>query len=388
MRKLIFGILLLTVMGIGLLHILTPGDLLFYHDTYRRLSYFPIAVGAILFGIKGGVTLAILTSLAFIPHIVLFMGDGTEAYLSELTEILLYLAVAVVIGFIASKERRLREEYERLSLKLKRSYARLHSETELLIDVEAQLKASQKLSILGQISASLAHEIKNPLGSIKGTAEILLDDFPENHPKHEFVKILVQEVNRLNTSVDDVLQFSRQPGSFEQEKDLEPLPEVIQRVYKLTKNRRGKKKLVFNLTDLDLCRDCLVDGDRYSQVFINMVLNAIDAVNQNGRIEIACQQESSWTVVSVSDDGPGVADADLKKVFEPFYTGKETGTGLGLSISKKIVEGYGGKMDIEKSKWGGACFRVWVPTSHHTCAFIKDTDRKRYSHVRQNFDHR
>jgi signal transduction histidine kinase len=363
MRKLIFGILLLTVVGIGLLHVFTPGELVFYHDTYRRLSYFPIAVGAILFGVTGGLTLAVLTSLAFIPHIILYMGAGAEAYLSELTEILLYLAVAVVIGFIASKERRLREKYELLSAKLKRSYARLHSETELLIEVEEQLKTSQKLSILGQLSASLAHEIKNPLGSIKGTAEILLDDFPETHPKHEFVKILVQEVDRLNMSVDEVLLFSRHPQNIEQKKDWEPLAKVIKRVYKLAQNRIDKKKLSFILAEIDVCEDCLVDGHRYSQVLLNMVLNAIDAVDNNGRVEIGCQREASWVVVSISDDGPGVAEADLQRVFEPFYSGKETGTGLGLSISKKIVEGYGGKLDIESSKWGGACFRIWVPMS-------------------------
>lgn len=361
MRKLIFGILLLSVVGIGLLHIFTPGELVFYHDTYRRLSYFPIAVGAILFGVTGGLTLAILTSVAFIPHIILFMGAGTESYLSELTEIILYIAVAVVIGFIASKERRLREEYELLSAKLKRSYTRLHSEAELLIEVEEQLKASQKLSILGQLSASLAHEIKNPLGSIKGTAEILLDDFPETHPKHEFIKILVQEVDRLNMSVDEVLLFSRHPQNIEQKKDWEPLSKVIKRVYKLTQNRIDKKKLSFKLAEVDLCEDCLVDGHRYSQVLLNVVLNAIDAVGNNGRVEIGCQSGASWFVVSISDDGPGVAEADQQRVFEPFYSGKETGTGLGLSISKKIVESYGGKMDIITSKWGGACFRIWVP---------------------------
>ena len=363
MRKLIFGILLLSVVGIGLLHIFTPGELVFYHDTYRRLSYFPIAVGAILFGVTGGLTLAILTSVAFIPHIILFMGAGTESYLSELTEIILYITVAVVIGFIASKERRLREEYELLSAKLKRSYTRLHSETELLIEVEEQLKASQKLSILGQLSASLAHEIKNPLGSIKGTAEILLDDFPETHPKHEFVKILVQEVDRLNMSVDEVLLFSRHPQNIEQKKDWEPLSRVIKRVYKLTQNRIDKKKLSFKLAEVDLCEDCLVDGHRYSQVLLNVVLNAIDAVGNNGRVEIGCQSEASWLVVSISDDGPGIVETELQRVFEPFYSAKETGTGLGLSISKKIVEGYGGKMDIITSKWGGACFRIWVPMS-------------------------
>lgn len=361
MRKFIFGLLLVVVVGIGLLHIFTPGDLIFYHDTYRRLSYFPIAIGAILFGITGGLTLAVLTSLAFIPHIILFIGEGTEAYLSELTEILLYIAAAVVIGFIASKERRLREEYELLSARLKRSYAKLHSEAELLIEVEEQLRASQKLSILGQLSASLAHEIKNPLGSIQGTAEILLDDFPENHPKHEFVKILVQEVDRLNASVDEVLSFSRRPQNSGQEKGWGPLSTVIKRACKLTQNSVDKKKIAFRLAKIDACQDCLVDDRRYSQVLLNLILNAIDAVDDSGRVEIACQREASWMVVSVSDDGPGVFDTEREKVFEPFFSRKENGTGLGLSISRKIVEGYGGRLDIVTSRWGGACFRVWVP---------------------------
>lgn len=361
MRKLIFGILLLIVIGIGLLHILTPGELLFYHDTYRRLSYFPIAVGAILFGVWGGLALAMLTSVAFIPHIILYAGEGTQAYLSELTEILLYLAVAIIIGIIASKERRMRKEYERLSKKLKESYARLHSETELLIEVEEQLKSSQKLSVLGQLSASLAHEIKNPLGSIKGTAEILLDEFPKSHPKHEFAEILLQEVDRLNTSLEAVLSYSKHPREPNRRDDWEPITRVIQQVYKLTQNRTSKKKVRFNIIENIDCNECRVDGHRYSQVLLNVLLNAVDAVATNGRVEIECQRETSWVVVSISDDGPGITDEEKQKVFDPFYSGKENGTGLGLSISKKIVEGFGGKLDIIESKWSGACFRVWIP---------------------------
>ena len=102
-RKIIFTVLVLTVIGIGLLHFFTPGHLGFYHDTYRRLSYLPIAVGSIMFGIRGGLILAFLTSLAFIPHILLYIGFGKDAYLSELTEILLYFTAAIVIGAIISK---------------------------------------------------------------------------------------------------------------------------------------------------------------------------------------------------------------------------------------------------------------------------------------------
>ncbi|MBW2470567.1 MAG: sensor histidine kinase, partial [Deltaproteobacteria bacterium] len=187
MRKILFAILVLLVIAICLLHFLTPGYLIFYHDMYRRLSYFPIVLGAIWFGVWGGLALAVMSSIAFIPHVLLYIGQETGAYVSELTEIVLYLAAGTVTGFIAGRESLLRRRYKELSENLEKSYDKLHRETQLLLEAEEQLSAAQKLSALGQLSASLAHELKNQLSSIKGTAEILLDEFPVGHPKREFV---------------------------------------------------------------------------------------------------------------------------------------------------------------------------------------------------------
>jgi len=362
-RKIIFTVLVLTVIGIGLLHFFTPGHLGFYHDTYRRLSYLPIAVGSIMFGIRGGLILAFLTSLAFIPHILLYIGFGKDAYLSELTEILLYFTAAIVIGAITAREARLREKYRALSERLKKSYKRLHDETELLIEVEEQLKVSQKLSALGQLSASLAHEIKNPLSSIKGTAEILLDEFPAGHAKREFVEILMTEVSRLDASVNEILHYSREQKSMLPDKSLEPAAVVIRRVNKLLAHETGGKKIRLQTTGLSQAQVCRVDGNRFSQVFLNVMLNAIDAVDVGGTIQVNLEILENEVSVSVSDSGPGISIEDRDRIFEPFFSKKDGGTGLGLSISQKIMSSLGGRMTVSDAVFGGACFDMRLPLS-------------------------
>jgi len=367
MRRFLFILLIVVVVGIGLLHFLTPGELVFFHDTYRRLSYFPIVLGALWFGLRGGVLLAVLSSVAFIPHLLLYMGQSPQTYLSELTEVFLYLAAGTVTGLIAGREARLREQYKNLSRKLEKSYDRLHEETELLIEVEEQLSATQKLSALGQLSASLAHEIKNPLSSIRGTAEILLDEFPAGHAKREFVEILLKEVGKLNRTVEEVLQFSRSSrsspaGRRKTEAVEEPLTEVLQQVATLLEGQLREKNIVFSIQGIEKGRDHFVDGAKFSQVFLNLVLNAIDAVAPGGEIDLSLfENGDDLTRVTVADNGPGIPAAQREAVFEPFFSGKEDGTGLGLSISRKIVESHGGTLTLSDSAKGGAGFTVTLP---------------------------
>lgn len=359
MRKVLFASLLLVVVAIGLLHLFTPGHLLFFHNTYRRLSYFPIVLGALWFGVRGGLILAGLSSLAFIPHVLLYMGQGTESYLSELTEIILYLAAGLTVGIIAGRGRTLQEQYRLLSEKLERSYARLHEETAQLIEVEKQLAVSQKFSALGQLSAALAHEIKNPLGSIKGTAEILLDEFPPGHPRREFAEILQKEAARLNATVEEVLQYSR--GQRGPDEPAEPLSEVVQRIGSLLESRVRGKGIMLLMDGLEQGRDFFVAGGKIAQVVLNLLLNAIDAVPEKGKIRIATAWRGDDLLMTVEDNGPGVAVADREKIFEPFHSGKEEGTGLGLLISRKIVASYGGALTVRDSALGGALFEVVLP---------------------------
>jgi signal transduction histidine kinase len=376
MRKILFAILVLVVVGIGLLHFFTPGYMIFYHDMYRRLSYFPIVLGAIWFGVWGGVTLAILASIAFIPHVLLYIGQGAGTYLSELTEIILYLAAGTVTGIFARRESLLRQRYKELSEKLERSYDRLHRETELLLEAEEQLSAAQKLSALGELSASLAHEIKNPLSSIKGTAEILLDEFPDDHPKREFAEILLKETTRLNNTVEEVLQFSRRGtrDGNRADQDMEPLPQVMDRVTNLLANQLRKKDITLTVTGRETGKRIMVAGEKLSQVFLNIILNAIDAVPPKGTIKIEIRQQGAGYTVAVKDNGPGIPDETKDKIFDPFYSTKDGGTGLGLSISRKIVESYGGTLLLSDADTGGACLTVFLP-AQNSGSSIKNNEK-------------
>ena len=361
--KLLFFALLAAVIAIGLLHLFTPGDLHFYHNTYRRLSYFPIVLGGLWFGVRGGLGLALLSSIAFIPHVLLYVGHGSQA-VSELMEIILYLAAGLLVGVISGRQTRLRERYRQLSEKLQASYARLHEETVQLLEAEARLAAAQKFSALGKLSASLAHEIKNPLASIKGTAEILRDEFPGDHPKREFVDILFKETGRLHDTVEEILRYAKGRPQ-EREEALEPLAAVAHHVGALLERQLREKQVHFFLPENDEARHLLVESAKFSQILLNLGLNALEAVDPGGRIWLLAENcaDGGWRI-AVCDDGPGVPEAEKERIFEPFYSGKGDGTGLGLLISRKIVESYGGSLRATDRPGGGACFEILLPAKN------------------------
>ena len=128
-RNYILFILVGLVVAIGALHLFTPQEMVYLHQTYRRLSYFPIVMGGIWFGVRGGLFLGFLSSVAFLPHVLLFAGEGVSSYINELSEILLYLAAGVVVGFIAGKELKLRKKYQDQSIQLEESYEGLERGT-------------------------------------------------------------------------------------------------------------------------------------------------------------------------------------------------------------------------------------------------------------------
>ena len=358
MKKIFFTCLLLLVAAIGVLHYVTPGYLILFHDTYRRLSYFPIAIGAILYGVRGGLAMAVFSCISFVPHLLMFWFQGPEAYYSELSEIIFYLAAGLVIGLISSRENQLRIKYQKLSEKLATSYKRLHLQAGRLVKAEKQLGQARKLSMLGHVSSSLAHEIKNPLASIKGAAEILADEVPPSHPKHEFIEIMRSEISRLNNSVEEVLTYCRGQQADKKE-HLEPLDDIIDKVAQLLDSQIQEKSI--DLTWGQKGTGIQVEEAAMIQVLLNILLNAVDAVLKNGKICISHYQESKGYRIDVSDNGPGLAPEKYEEVFQPFTSFKEGGTGLGLSITRKIVERLGGTIRVRKSEMGGALFSIFLP---------------------------
>ncbi len=359
-KVIVFISLILFVVLIGVLHSVTPGYMIFYHDTYRRLSYFPITIGAILYGVWGGLSLAILSCLSFVPHLLTFWARGPEAYYSELSEILFYLAAGLVIGLISSRENRLREKYKQLSEKLSVSYQRLHDQTSQLVKAEKHLGESQKLSMLGHVSASLAHEITNPLASIKGAAEILSDEVPETHPKHEFIEIMRAEISRLNHSVEDVLKYCR--GQQYQHKGSQaPIERIVNHVVSLLETLVKEKSISLTVQSNVNADAYLTDEPTMIQVIMNILINAVDAVDKDGRIIVTIHEQKNGCSIEVIDDGPGINDSLKEQIFDSFVTGKNDGTGLGLSIAKKSIESLSGTIELIPSDLGGAGFKIDLP---------------------------
>jgi two-component system sensor histidine kinase HydH len=212
------------------------------------------------------------------------------------------------------------------------------------------------------MAAGLAHEIRNPLGSIQGVAELLGDDAPEGSKKRELFDVLRKESKRLGTVVDDFLGFARpRPLS------LAPadVTAVVERAVAQMQIDASLRHIVIETRIAPDLPRVHADAERLHQVFLNLLINAIAASPERARITVSAehaQRDSTAAVmVSVRDHGPGIPSDVLPRVFDPFFTTREKGTGLGLSISHTIVRDHGGWIDIDSAPGHGCTVRVTLP---------------------------
>ena len=355
------AVLAVTVLVVGLLHLVTPSSHIFWHTFYRRVSYLPIVVGGIWFGLRGGLGFSLLATVAFIPHLWRFGGQSAAVFLNEALEIPLYLGAGLLVGWIADREARLRRRYQEMSRELEKSYERLHRESAMLIELEEQLAQSRKMSALGELSASIAHEIKNPLASIRGTVEIIADEFGPAHPKRRFADILLKETERLAAAVNNVLSYARRGRGEHGGERLEELAAVVERTVALAAAEAGRKRARIESFVAPETAATPVPADRLGQVLLNLLINACEAVGQGGYIRVKSWLEQGGLRLEVADDGPGIPEEIKKDVFRPFKSGRPGGTGLGLAISARMVSACGGELVAGDSDLGGAALRIVMP---------------------------
>jgi hypothetical protein len=241
------------------------------------------------------------------------------------------------------------------------------------IDVYHQhrLDRAERLATLGEVTASLAHEIKNPLAGIAGAVQVMADELPDSDPRKEIMHEILTQVHRLDRTAQDLLAFAR-PGK----PDVEPcdIHQVLDRVLiLLAENPEAKQMRVVRTYQSDI--PCIyADGKQLRQVFLNLILNAVQAMPARGQITLHTalhngsgmeenehRGQAPMVEVAVSDTGPGIPSTVLKDIFTPFVTTKRRGTGLGLSVSRRIVEDHGGWITAESPPGQGATFRVFLP---------------------------
>jgi two-component system, NtrC family, sensor histidine kinase HydH len=353
------SILVTVIVAISLLHYLTPLHLPFLHDIFQRLYYLPIILAALWFGLRGGLLCSLMVSIVYAPHI-LFQWSGefvleTEKYL----EIVLYNIVGAVTGLLSQRERERSLELQKTAKGLEESYRKLQQQSEQILAIEEQLRRSEKLSTLGEMAAVLAHEIRNPLGSIRGTAEILKDDYQPGDPKYEFIDIQIKETERLNRVVEDFLRMARpQPPHMKQCSIRDELETIVT----LVSNNARERKVGLVLEPSTGDAIVMADGEKLRQSFLNIIINALQATPTDGNVTIALSENAEGICEIVfRDSGQGIEPEALARICEPFYTTKPDGTGLGLAITKKIIEGHGGTLEVESEVGQGTIVTVRLP---------------------------
>jgi two-component system, NtrC family, sensor histidine kinase HydH len=353
------GVLTMSIAGITMFHYFTPIHVAYLHDIFQRLYYLPIILSALWFGLRGGLCCSVIVSCLYAPHILYQWGGNWDMEAEKYLEILLYNTVGGVTGLLVQREQQRTVQLQKTAEGLKESLERQRAQSERIIAIEEQLRRAEKLSTVGELSAVLAHEIRNPLGSIRGTAEILRDDFPPGSPKHEFIEIQIRETERLNRVVEDFLNMVRQPP-------LELVPcnvqEELETIMTLVSNDARSRHVELELLPTSGPVVIQAAGDKLRQGFLNIVINAMQATPPGGRVSISALADGGgWCDILFSDGGAGIDKETRERMFEPFFTTRADGTGLGLAITKKIVESFGGTIDLESSPGKGTTARLRFP---------------------------
>lgn len=227
--------------------------------------------------------------------------------------------------------------------------------------MQAHLFQAEKLASIGKLAAGVAHEINNPLTGILTNSSLMLEDMTPEDPKREDVQTIVTETLRCRKIVKGLLDFARQTRP---QKQLLDLNQVVSRVLSLIENQASFRNITITTSLAPNPPAVMADQDQIQQVFLNIVLNASEAMSQGGRLTISSRSLPVEGAVEVrfQDTGPGIPD-DLKdKIFEPFFTTKNTGTGLGLSIAYGIIERHHGALRVEGSPGKGTTIIITLPT--------------------------
>ena len=259
------------------------------------------------------------------------------------------------------------DEMGRLAQRFNEMTAQLEKKQEL----EAQLQQAEKSAVVGRLGSAIAHEIRNPLNYINLTLDYLRSSFAPADPEknEQFVKLTSQlkaEVARINQQISDFLNYSRPAKA-----DLKPieLRKVIDDSLRIVEAEAAEKNIKIGLIEHEMIPKIMGDPEFLRSVFNNLFINAIQAMQSRGghlNIKLTRDEDENMVVVEVSDTGEGIPTENIEKIFEPYFSTKETGTGLGLAIVHKIVEVHRGSVEVDSKIGEGTKFTVKLPKAEQT----------------------
>jgi len=227
-------------------------------------------------------------------------------------------------------------------------------------ELKREIERSQRLASLGKLAAGIAHEIRNPLSSIKGFATFFNERFKDMPEYQSTAKIMIQEVDRLNRVITQLLEFTRPLEVIKKPVSIRPL---IQHSLKIIEGQAQSKNISINTKFSPEINEIHIDQDRFNQVLLNLYLNAVEAMEEGGVLSVALSREenSQKVKLTVSDTGAGIKKEDLVHIFDPYFTTKQSGTGLGLAIVHKIIESHNGEVKVESRHGKGTTVTLILP---------------------------
>lgn len=350
-RPVRIGIIIATILVVSLLHYSTAIHHDWLHAFFQRAYYVPVLLGAMWFGWRGGLFAAALSALGYTPFIVTAWGAAPAYEANQFVEVGRFFVIGVLTGALFDRERMQRAKVEETARRLSEVYAQLQASFE-------QLRRADRLSALGELSAGLAHEIRNPLGSIEGAVQILRRPNLAEDTKQEFGKLAADEVDRLKGLLTNFLQFARPLAPRRRTTEIGQLLEAVRALTEETAKMGGCRVRV-NLPAV--LPAVTVDPDQIKQVLLDLVLNAVQAMPEGGEVVLHASRRPDTIVIEVQDEGVGIGPENLEKIFDPFFTTRPSGTGLGLSIAYQIVKQHEGRLEVKRNSGRGMTFLVLLP---------------------------
>ena len=319
-------------------------------SSYYLIFWLPIVSAASNLGLAGTLLNTLISSALYLSF--LFFVDFETNYIPpegqrELTvRVLFFFLSAILVNRFATENRAKTERLAQANRELR--------------EAQAEVQRSERLAALGQLSAGLAHEIRNPLGVISASAEILKKSVAaENEVAREVSGFIRSEVHRTNDLVTRFLNFTR-PSPLQRE--TASLNDVVQRaVSQLTEQVKGREEDIQIREDLQELPKFSFDTTLIESVVLNLLLNGYEAMSSQGTLTVRTRRDGSMARIEVNDTGVGIQQDQLENIFNPFFTTKPTGVGLGLAMVSKFVDSHAGKISVNSKTGEGATFRVSLP---------------------------
>lgn len=341
---------------ISFLHYSTAPGLSRLHTVYRYFYFLPIVYAALRFGYWGGLITASATTLAFAPHVFFKWGNFPQDSLNDLLVVVVFFGVAVITGITID---RVHAAESRQASALHRLAASLHQ-----LEVQGEeLRRAERLSALGLLAGGLAHEIRNPVGIIRASAQLMsLDQQPD---MTETTRVIQEETDRIEALIQDLLDYAGDvPLQCVQTEVVALLVEVQERLKPLTVSSNVSVAVA---VAPDLPPVC-VDAEQIQRALVNICVNGIQAMERDGRLSLCAKFASTdvdFIQIYIADNGPGIP-ADLQHhIFDPFFTTRDEGAGLGLSVVERIVEDHHGRIWVESQPNSGATFILQLPVARN-----------------------